>query len=253
MSNLVLATPDLSDDGTLTASAETAAGPVTNLQKMQPTDLWVVASTTPYLVLDLGAVTSFNLVAALFLNAVLTDTWRIRTADTEAGLTAAPDEDTTATAMTDISSEGHVFHWIPAGWTNRWIRIDFVVSSPFMAGRLYVANGFQPSLNYQPGGPDGYDDDSIIDITDGGNLIPNFGTNRAVFGFTLNLSDETERHTIREINRTRGSSSDVIVIRDPVPAANKSDVLYIGLLQRRREAITNNFNRHKISYQLISL
>lgn len=253
MSNLVLATPELSDDGTLTSSAETTAGPVTNLQKMQPTDVWEVASTTPYIVLDLGAVTAFNLVAMLHQNAILTDTWRIRTADTEGNLTAAPTEDTTATAMTDISPDGHVFHWIPAGWTNQWIRIDFVVSSPFMAGRLIVANGVQQVVNYSYGAEDGYDDDSIIDITDGGNLIPNFGTNRAIFSFTLTTIDETERHLIREINRTRGASADVVILSDPEQSTNKSDVIYHGLLQRYRAAIVTAFNRNSIQYKLKSL
>ena len=70
MGNLILATPILSDAATITAGTETAAGPVTNLQKMQPTDLWEAATTAAYCEIDLGAVTAFNLVALLATNAV---------------------------------------------------------------------------------------------------------------------------------------------------------------------------------------
>ena len=254
MSNIIIATPVLSDAATLSADDETTAGPVTNLQKMQRTDVWESESTTAYLVIDLGAVTTFNVIALLSMNAVVTDTWRIRTANTEVDLTGDPAQDTTATALTDMSPDGDIFHWITAGWSNRWVRIDMATaSSPFMAGRVYVANALEFAVNYQYGGEDGYSDDSQIAVTDGGNLIPGSGSNRAILNFTLNIMSETERHAIRELNRTSGATNDVIVITDPTAATNKQDVLYHGLLQSRRVTITTAFNRNQANYQLTSL
>jgi len=254
MGCMIIATPEVSDGAAIYAGSSTAAGPIANIQKMQPTDVWESNTTTPYFVLNFGSVIPINLVAMLFTNAVATDTWRIRTADTEGGLTSAPDEDTTATAMTDISPDGHVFHWEPDGWSNQWLRIDFALaSSPFMAGRAYVANALQPENGRKYGTGDGYDDDSVIDATDGSALIPNDGANRAILNFTLNLKTEAERHSIREINRLRGSSGDMVVVTNPTASTNLGDMLYYGLMQRRRVAVNTAFNFNEVSYQLTSL
>ena len=254
MGNLILATPILSDAATITAGTSTAAGPVTNLQKMQPTDLWQSATATAYCEIDLGAVTAFNLVALLATNAVATDTWRIRTADTQGNLTAAPTHDSTATALTGISPDGSAWYWVAAGLSNRWVRIDMATAAnPFMAGRLYVANALITTRNYKWGAQDGFDDDSAIDSTDGAAIIPNQGANRAVFDFTMTLEIEAERHAMREVNRLRGASSDVLVIRDPDAATNRGDHIYYGLLQRRRTAVHTAFNHHELAYQLTSL
>ena len=256
MGNLVISTPVLSDAATLFPSAETAAGPASNLQTMQPTDLWEVGGGAPYIEVDLGAISTFNLIALLFTNATGADQWRVRAANTQGALVSAPVYDSNYEVVSYIGSEGHVFMFESAGITNRWVRIDLITASnPFYAARLYVANGVQQSINFDFGGEDGYDDDSVIDITDGGRLIPNSGTNRSVFTFTLNTKTETERNALREINKARGSQRDVLVLRDPEASVNKADVVYYGLLQRRRAAITTAFNfaRNKISYQLTAL
>lgn len=93
MSNLTIATTAMIDAATVTASHAVAAGPVTNLQRNQPTDIWRSDSLVPYITVDFGSVKSFNQIALLFTNAQATDVWRIRTADTEAGLLSAPDYD----------------------------------------------------------------------------------------------------------------------------------------------------------------
>lgn len=254
MSNLLIATPVLSDAATLTAGNETTAGPVINLQKIQPTDLWESASGTSYVEADLGSVTSFDLVALLFTNAVSTDSWRVRTADTQGNLTASPTYDSGVTTLTDIGPDGHAFDWQSGGLSNRWVRVDFTTASnPFTAGRLYVANAFQPQINYEYGVQDGFDDSSVDDETDGGNLITNDGKNRAIIDLTLNIYQETDRHALREINRLRGSSKDVLLITNPSATVNPADYIYYGKFQRRRFAVNTLFNFHKAAYQLTSL
>jgi len=254
MSNVVLATPELSDAATIIASTETAAGPASNLQTMQPTDVWEAGGGAPYLEIDLGAVSSFNLIALLFTNATGADQWRVRTANTQGALVSAPVYDSNYEVVSYVGSEGHVFMFFAAALSNRWVRIDLITASnPFMTGRLYIDNGFQPSVNYRFGAEDGYDDDSLIDLTDGGRQIPNAGANRAVLALTMLALTETERHTLREINKARGASLDVLVITDPVASVNKQDVIYYGLLQRRRVAVKTAFNVDEIAYQLISL
>jgi len=254
MGCIIIATPELSDAAVITAGVESAAGPASNLQKRQPTDVWESASATPYCEVDLNTVKTFNLISLLFTNATGFDQWKIRTADTQAGLISAPDYDSTFMTLSYVGSDGHVFVWIPAGLSNRWVRFDFITASnPFMAGRLYIANALQPTRNRSYGMEDGYDDNSAIDMTDGTAMIPNDGTNRAVLNFTLNLITEAERHAIREINKIRGASYDVIVITNPEATVNKEDVLYYGLLQSRRLAVNTAFNFNEIAYQLKAL
>ena len=252
MSNLILATPILSDAATITASTETTAGPVTNLQKMQLTDLWEAASTTPYCEIDLGSTQSFNLISLIGIYASVLISWRVRTATSQANLTAAPTHDSGSVSVGAAMAGNHIWYWY-SGLSNRWVRIDLVTTSPTYVGRLYISNATEMTFNYQYGAQDGFDDDSIIDSTDGNNLIPNQGANRAVLDFTMNIRTEAERHAIREINRLRGAANDVLVIKDPAATTNKTDLIYYGLLQRRRQAVHTAFNLHNINYQLVSL
>ena len=254
MANIILATPVLSDAATITASTETAAGPASNMQTMQPTDPWEAGGGAPYCEVDLGVISTFNLIALLFTNATGADQLRVRSADTQGNLTAAPDYDSSYQTLSYVGSEGHVFIWIAAGQSNRWIRFDLITASnPFLCGRLYISNALQPSINYRYGTEDGYDDDSLIDATDGGNLIPTFGKNRAVLSFTVLSLTETERHNIREFNKARGASRDVLIITDPEASLNKQDKIYYGLLQQRRVAVQTSFNLHETPYQLTAL
>ena len=263
MGNIVIATPVLSDAATsITSSGETSAGPVENLRRMQPTDVWQSTTLSPYIEVDLGVITQINLVALLFVNATAAATMRVRTANTQAGLTSpSPGYDSGAFAFKtsdDVNGDdGHGLAWIPASVMNQWVRIDISdASNPdgsIMAGRLYVASALQTTYNYDYGAADGFDDNSTIDDTDGGQLIPNDGTNRVVFEFTLNTADETERHAVREINRKRGASKDVLILQNPDATTNAHDLIKYGLLQRRRTAVNTAFNCHQVNYQLKGL
>jgi hypothetical protein len=147
-----------------------------------------------------------------------------------------------------------MYLWNSAGWTNRWIRIDLIVTAnPFTVGRLYVADAFQPTANYAYGAERGYQDFSHIDMTDAGNMIPNHGANKKVFNFSLNLINAADNHSVSEINRLRGASRDVLIISDPDASTYQSDNIYYGLFQARRASVITNYNFHQASYQLIAL
>lgn len=254
--NILIATPILSDAATaITPNNESTAGPVSNLQTMQPTDVWESTGGTPSLVINLGAVSDFNLVALLATNLGSSDTIRVRSADSESALTAGPTWDSTALAQSYIGDEGHAFIWSSGGQANQWVRIDIATASdPMYCGRLYIADAYQPSLNYLVSdNEDGYADESLIDLTDGGNMIPTAGTNRQVFSFALKMITEAERHVVRELNKSRGGSSDVLVIRAPEAASNKADAIYYGLMQMRRVVVQTAFNRHETAYQITAL
>ena len=277
---IVISTPELSDEATVTASGSTTAGPVANLQKMRPTDLWESTTLTPYLEVDLGSVQSFNVVALLFSNASTSATWRIRAADTQANLTASPAHDvsglkvrhsvsyvdpaigegspvTNSQSPDPGSKRNHAFLWLPVSWSNRWVRIDISdASNPdgsLTVGRLYVANGFQPAYNYDYGAEDVFEDLVQRDETDGGSLIPGEMRNRPGLSLSMNLSSESERHSMRDINRRRGASKDVLIVTNPEETQNPADVVRYGLLQQRRAIVATRYNLNKQSYVLTEL
>jgi len=88
--NWILAAPEWSEAATITASSAQTETPVTNLLKYQPTDIWSATSLTPYLELDAGSAQDWNSVWAFFSNARAQDVWRVRAANTQGNLTAAP-------------------------------------------------------------------------------------------------------------------------------------------------------------------
>ena len=251
MANILLATPTLSDAATLSSNpTATTAGPVTNLQRLQPTDIVELESTAPYIDVDLGTATAFNFVALFHSNAPTTGSWTITAGASQGASTYSSGSQ----SFSNIGPDGHIWYLISATQTYRWIRMTMAsVTNPFQAGRLFVAEVFQPSVNYQYGVADGYDDDTVLDITDGGNIIPNLGTNRSVIDFTLNLHQETDRHAAREFSRIQGSNQDCAVITDPEASTNLSDYVYHGLMQNRRMAVQTRFNMHQLLYSLRSL
>lgn len=93
--NWILGYSDWGDAATLTASHEQTETPASNLQRIQPTDLWSSTNLTPYLTLDRGAALHrWNALKLIGTNADANATLRIRTASTEANLTASPLFDT---------------------------------------------------------------------------------------------------------------------------------------------------------------
>lgn len=258
MSNLVIATFTLSDAATVTASHAASAGPVINLQREQPRDIWESTSLTPYLVIDLGAVTAFNLIALLFTNAQQTDTWRIRTADTEANLTAAPTYDS---GTVDFSPQAtaydrrHGFLWRSAGWTNRWVRIDIDstgnADGVFDAGRLCVANAWQPSINMLYGVAYGFIDTSYRDRPPAGNTIVNRQGIIPTLAFDIKLDDEDEFYANTfTIQAQNGGSRPVLILCDPDHATRAHDKLYYGLMNPTVRTTNDTYRIYSQRYEI---
>lgn len=261
MSNVLIATPVLSDAATITASHAVAAGPISNVQRMQPTDTWESQNLTPFVVVYLGAVTSFNLIAVLFTNARQTDTWRIRTANTEANLTAAPTYDSAAVTFSPWNtraSRRHGFKFNAAGWSNSWIRIDFdSTGNPngvFNVGRLYVANAYQPVRNYGYGNALGFIDTSPRDRTSGGNTIPNPQGIIPTHEFEIGYTDENEFFAnTYAIQMLRGGSRDLLVIMDPDDTVNGHHKIGYGLLNPTSRTVNPTYRLWAQRYEIEGL
>lgn len=288
MSNIVIARPELGDAAVITAGSAGATTPASNLQRKQPTDIWqTVDLSTAYLIIDLGSSQAINLIALLFTNATSGAIWRIRAASSEALLYTAPvyDGPTFQYLLTEagdylttesgdrlltespggilwcsdtLESRRHGLLFLTTPITARWIRIDITdVANPdgmFRAGRLYVSNAWQPSINMQYGWSNGWDDASPITETRGRNLIPNAKPPIPVVDFSLAFLSEDEMLTnAYEIDRVRGASKDMLVITNPDASVHLQKHMFYGLMSNGRKISNKQYALYEISYALKGL
>lgn len=143
--NWILATPEIGDAATITASHALTECPVMNLQKIQPTDVWASSNLTPYLTIDHGSPTSLNLAMLLFANAQAGDSFRIRRAPTSGELTSNPLVDTKRAlrlaGAAQVEQSSATFGAASTTWT---LEIRFLVWSRSSSGCVYRVPGSGP-------------------------------------------------------------------------------------------------------------
>lgn len=230
MANIVIATPILSDPATLT-TAGTVAGslPLANLKSYRPSRVcrWTSLSNIS-VIADLGSAQALSLAALLFCNGTPAATWRVRIATTEGDLTAAPLYDSGTLPL--VRHATHVFPSV----TGRWVRLDVAdAANPagfFEAGRLYIANAWQPALNVAEGWQLGFEDDSEVARTLDGGMLVMQRRRRRLLRASFRYQTEAELYN-RAYNliTARGLGQDLLVIRDP-DSSNRAQQTVYGLL-----------------------
>lgn len=229
MANIVIATPVLSDQATLTTAGTVASGlPLANLKSYRPSKVcrWTSLSNIS-VIADLGSAQSLTLVALLFCNGTGAATWRVRIASTEGGL-ASPTYDSGALPLTAQAT--HHF----AAVTGRWVRIDVTdAANPagfFEAGRLYIASAWQPALNVAEGWQLAFEDDSEVARTLDGGMLVMQRKRRRLLRASFRFQTEAELYS-RAYNliSARGLGQDLLVIRDPASGYRAQQTVY-GLL-----------------------
>ena len=246
MSRPVIATPDWSDAATLTAQHALATAPVTNLQKIQPKDIWDSdGNLTTYLEVDRGSQQPFNVVSLLYTNLTESGTWQVRSANSQAGLTSSPDYDSGIigvwpSPMLETWDYVHTWLLLPASQTNQWVRIDLSnagnPAGTIQAGRLYVSNAWQSSLHMQLGLEWGFVDESpqeISTVSSTRHIRPKERIPTAAFN--LGLLPEAETMTnLFDLFRVRGSSEDVLAVLDTTDTTYLHHRMIYGTLLRSR-------------------
>lgn len=225
MTNLILATPQISDLGTVTTGSEASGMEAVNVQSVQPGSVWRASDLgNAYIVFDLGSAQAIDFVGAFFSNASSDAEIQIRCATSEGNLTSSPTFNQTYDFWphADIETDHEWMHSINviAEQTARWWRIDIL--DPYNAddyidiGRIYLSKVWQPTRNMEYGWDVGYDDPSTVSRSAGGQTYINRKRKSKVVTFTLAASDEDEMmNNALQIDRRRGSSLDVFVLLNP--------------------------------------
>ena len=254
MSNILMAHAGLMDDAVYTASSEATGFEIERAADIQPSKTWrSTGKTAEYIVINLGSVTVFDFVGLFRTNIVndATSTIRIRTADTEANLTAAPTYDSTATRSIPSSAQSdydytNVLFQIPADKTNQWVRIDLVATANTDAyievGRVYVSKAFVPDNNISYGWSMGIEDATTATQALGGASYPNPMPKIRKLDYSLDFSDEDAMYDYAfAIDRAIGASKDIFVQRDIDNVGRYLDYSLYGLQQALQPVVNTNY------------
>lgn len=261
---VTIATPRLSDAATLTSGGTIAASlPLANLQAMQPgkvcrfTDL-----SGMHIVADLGAAQEVNQVWLGYTNATSAATWRVRGATSEANLTASPGYDSGSADIWPVSGLDdwdtvNGLRWLSTAQTYRWWRIDIAdAANPdgyFDIGRLYIAKAWQAG-GIQFGWSLGWLDDSEIERARGGQMHPVERPRRRELSFTLHGKSEAQMYgDAFAIQRLRGRSRDVLVVRDPMQTTWLQHQTLYGLMTELRPIVNSTYKVFRQPYRVEEL
>ncbi len=260
MGNPVIATPEIGDAAVLTASSAPEGLPVGNLQTRQPGQVWRAQDpAASWVEADLGSAATLNLVALLHHNLTGAGTWRIRAAATQANLTAAPGYESgvvtawPTTGLDDWETVNSILWLGDAGaQTFRWWRVDLAdAANPagfLEAGRLYLANAWQPSRNLDYGWSTAWLDPTELNLALGGQEYDIGRRRRREITFAIpivaNSQAEAEAEAYDqpfEIQRRRGRSGDVLAIRDPDNADQLQRQTIYGRMAELRPIVNTAF------------
>lgn len=242
MANLLLCDFSISDGATvLDKSSQVAAFPTDNLFTSLPSDVWRASDlTAQYIELDLGAAKEINTIAMLYTTAELGVDWRVRSANSQANLTAAPEYDLGTgvdhwpTGTESTWDRTHAFLYLSSSQTSRYWRIDIAAQSTtqYQAGRILL--GLAPSTTKTVGF--GYtlqmqDEAEILRLESGGSYALSGGRYRQARFSYVYLTEAEAYDDLLWLDRKVGTSSDIICVRDPADNNRIMDELLYGRLQ----------------------
>ena len=241
--NIAICDTALADAALVTADTAAPGVPATNLQTSQPGEVWrsnYVASGT--FVVDLGEAAPVRAIALLYSNLSDTATWRVRGAASEAALGNAPRVEVAqafgSTLPRDARGWRHGLAYLrraaaAAIWTNRWWQIDLSdAANPdgyLEAGRLVMADPWQPECNLSLGWDFIRRDASLVERMVGGQLRTELRGAHDEFAFDLDWLSRAEAYAnLGPLldGRRKGGAGDLLVIRDPTAPDWDAEMIY---------------------------
>lgn len=220
---------------TITAVSEATSMPASNLDKMQPSDVWRSTSlTSQYIEIDLGSAKSVTVVALMFTNLTSAATWQVQAGSTTAYSNYDSTSLTAWAGATQNVDRPHAFlDLTAAAKTYRYWKISLTdAANPagyFEAGRVILSNAFQGGRNYSYGAGRGYKDMTVTKDAFGGQMIVEEKAKRPVISFEANFLTATEAEaTVLELQRNL--SGGVLAMQDPSASTYRMGRMHYGRL-----------------------
>lgn len=264
MANIFLAWQNRTDEGTLSGGSWQASLPLANMQnrqvqKVSRTTDAALASTQ--FTIDLGAARPIGVLALVVHNISVNGQVRVIGDDASDFLTPLYDsgwvsvwpwgavpqdllewEDDnfwygTLSAQARAGYQSPFIHKLPSVQNLRYWKVqisDAGNSDGYVQiGRLFMARGWTPSVNYAYGASLGYQDPTPVDMSLSGAEYFDMRSKYRVMNFTMQYITDTEAYSYAlELQRLAGVSGEVLVIPDPDTASTQPMRSFVGRLRQ---------------------
>ena len=250
------------DEANALSAASEPAFPVENLQNLQPTKVWRNGTTSATIDIDLGSARTVTMAAMLHTNLSATATWRVHMASSQARLGS----NDYIGAVTDFFNGNDRTSWdrisgvevFASSKTYQWMQIVLNDASNtdgyLQVGRVLADNAWIPSINMNYGWGLGYKDDSRPAQTIGGQTIITARGTRRELKFELGHLTEEEMYDYAfALDRNRGSSKDILVVKDYENTAYVNDQAIHGLSKTLQPIINERYGIFKKRYLITEL
>lgn len=263
MSNIFLAWNNRTDEGAVSNGSWLASLPLSNVQNRQvqkvarSTDATLAATKFD---IDLGQARNIGVVALVVHNISVSGTVRITASDTAGFATLYYDSGWNPVwpsgqiPQTLLEWEDDNF-WLGtlsqaarAGYQSPYIKITSATTMRYwrieindtsnsdgyvQIGRLFMAQGWTPSINYSYGAGLGYNDPSPVDASLSGAEFFDVRSKYRVFTFGLNYILASEAYAnVMELQRIAGISGEVLVVPDQSDTTNQPARAFVGRLNQ---------------------
>lgn len=146
-------------------------------------------------------------------------------------------------------------HLLSAAQTARYWRVQIAdTSNPdgwINMGRLYIANTWTPTANFNFGAGIGFDDASVFEASLTGEEFFEQRKRRRKFSFSLGDLSESEGYSYAlEIDRMAGTTGEVLVVADPEDATNGVKRNFLGRITSLSSLVYANYQQMSKNYEI---
>lgn len=242
---MLIAWDNKADAAAVTAGSEITTLPGSNVQQRHLSKKWYTAAAvnSSYLVFDLGASLSCQLLAVLGTNLTSAATVRVRASVTDPTATGSLATDTGVVSAGVKDGYGAIYKDLAAAVASRYWRIDLADASltQLKIGRVFLGPRWAPSVNQEYGWQVRVADESLVDQSYGGQEYDDVRPQRRVLTFGLNWMDEAEMYdNAFAIARAKGVRGDVLAVQNSLTSAYLSEQSVFGRLRANEPLIHEN-------------
>lgn len=246
---MIIAWRDAIAAATLAASAQVADKPVQNAQ-VNPIALpWIIPGSSGHVDIDAGTPVEWRVLAALGTNLTPSATVRAQLSNVTPG--DADVHDSSVLSAGVIAGYPQVYLLLDQALSARYARLSF--ADPAVAelwiGRLFGGPAWEPARNRSYGDAIRWEDPSLRDRSQGGQLLMGKRQKHRVLSFQLEFNSKAEMMANAfELDREAGTTGDILVMLDPAGYRQQESVF--GPLVRSTDLTHWSFQRQRKLFEV---
>lgn len=285
MANVFLAWQNRTDEGTLSGGSWRASLPLLNLQSRQVQKVARTADTalaSTQFVIDLGQSRSIGVLALVVHNISVAGKVRIRASDSPGfasvyydsgwvsvwpagmipqSLLEWEDDNFWLGTLSQQARAGYQSPFInilPSAVNMRYWKVEIDdTANPdgyVHIGRLFMAQGWRPGINYAYGAELGYEDPTPVDTSLSGAEFFDIRSRFRVFSFELQYISDSDAYSYAlDIQRIAGISGEVLLIPDSDDVARMPVRSYVGRLRQLNSVSQQQLTAHSARFEIKEL